>query len=241
MKNVPHPYPPPQKNSERGFPMTGLNKIIERILLDAKERARETLEAAQRDCRRAAEDYAARAEEIRDEYEEKLAREAEELVESAAQNAVAEREKILADAKKAILDEAFETAAKELKKDDFGKYRELLTALLTSALLNLVARQKQAGIALDEDTYYEVMLCKADRAAYGESVVNGARRAAYRHIGAARNEKVYLSDETPNITGGIHLRYGEELVDCSLETVLKELRDAAEPRIAAILFPENKT
>lgn len=221
--------------------MTGLNKIIERILLDAKERARETLESAQRDCRRAAEDFAARAEEIRDEYEARLESEAEALVEDAAKSTVAEREKMLADAREAVIDEAFAAAARELRRDDFGKYRELLTALLTSALLGLVAKQKQAGIELDEDTYYEVMLNKADRAAYGESVVNGARRAAYRHIGAARNEKVYLSDETPNITGGIHLRYGEELVDCSLETVLAELRAAAEPRIAAILFPESKT
>lgn len=220
--------------------MTGLNKIIERILLDAKERARETLESSQRDCRRAAEDYAARAEEIRDEYEAMLEDEAKALVEDAAQSVVAEREKMLADAKKALIDEAFDTAAKELRRDDFGKYRELLTALLTSALLGLVARQKQAGIEPDVDTYYEVMLNKADRAAYGESVVNGARRAAYRHIGSARNEKVYLSDETPNITGGIHLRYGEELIDCSLETVLAELRAVAEPRIAAILFPAEK-
>lgn len=221
--------------------MTGLNKIIERILLDAKERARETLESAQRDCRRAAEDYATRAEEIREEYEIKLEEEAKALVENAAQDAAAERKKMLADSKKALIDEAFASAAKELRQDDFGKYRELLTALLTSALLDLVARQKQAGIEPDEDTYYEVMLNKADRAAYGESVVNGARRAAYRHIGAARNEKVYLSDETPGITGGIHLRYGEELVDCSLETVLGELRAAAEPRIAALLFPADKS
>ena len=221
--------------------MTGLNKIIERILLDAKERARETLESAQRDCRRAAEDYAARAEEIREEYEEKLESDATALVEKAASDTTAEREKMLADTKKALLDEAFATAADELRHDDFGKYRELLTALLTSALLNLVAKQKQAGIEPDEDTYYEVMLNKADRAAYGESVVNGARRAAYRHIGSARNEKVYLSDETPSITGGIHLRYGEELIDCSLETVLAELRAVAEPRISAILFPADNT
>ena len=221
--------------------MTGLNKIIERILLDAKERARETLESAGRDCRRAAEEYAARAEDIRDEYDTKLQTEAEALVEGAAQSAAAEREKMISDAKTALIDEAFATAAAELKKDDFGKYRELLTALLTSSLINLVAKQKQAGIEPDVDTYYEVMMNKHDRAAYGESVINGARRAAYRHIGAARNEKVYLSDETPNITGGIHLRYGEELIDCSMETILRELRAVAEPRIAAILFPQTNT
>ena len=92
---------------------------------------------------------------------------------------------------------------------------------------------------LDQDTYYEVILNKSDRAAYGESVVNGARRAAYRHIGAARNEKVYLSDETANITGGVHLRYGEELVDFSLDALLAELRSVAESRVAAILFPKQ--
>ncbi|MBQ3064222.1 MAG: hypothetical protein IJC99_05420 [Clostridia bacterium] len=220
--------------------MTGLNKIIERILLDAKERARETLESAQRDCRRAAEDFAAHAEEIRDDYAARLETDAQELVESAARDTVANHEKTLADARKALIDQAFDAAVTELRRDDFGKYRELLTALLTSALIDLVAKQKQAGIEPDQDTYYEVMLSKSDRAAYGESVINGARRAAYRHIGAARNEKVYLSDETPNITGGVHLRYGDELIDCSLETILRELRAVAEPRIAAILFPESK-
>ena len=219
--------------------MTGLNKIIDRILQDAKETARKTLEDAQRDCRRAAEDFATRAEDIRDEYAERTTREAEALVETAAAEAVAEHEKSLAAARCALIDEAFAAAAEELRKNDFGKYRELLTALLTSALLDLVKRQQQAGIMPDEDTYYEVMLNKEDRAAFGESVVNGARRAAYRHIGAARNEKVYLSDETPAITGGVQLRYGEELVDCSIEALLAELRRAAEDRIAAILFAED--
>ena len=80
---------------------------------------------------------------------------------------------------------------------------------------------------------------ETDRAAYGESVVRAARCAAYRSIGAARVDRVHLGEETAPIDSGLHLYCDGELIDLSLDALLADLRRTMEPRIEAILFPEE--
>lgn len=221
--------------------MTGLDKIIDRILADAKEEARLTLEAAQADCKRMAEDFAAKAEDEAEAISLRASEAAEALVENARREADEIREKVLADTKKALLDEAFELAKKELRKTEFGKYRELLTALLTSSLLDVTAKHEQAmarGEVTAEIAEYRVVMNEADREAWGEGVVRAARCAAYRHMGAARVDRVRLAEETAPIDGGLHLYCDGVLHDLSLEALLQALRAEIEPRVSAMLFPQ---
>lgn len=222
--------------------MTGLDKILERIRLDAKEQAAKTLEEAQNDCKRAAEEYAARAEALAEEINTKAGNEAEEVVETAKKTAEETHERIIQNAKQAVIDEAFAKAKAELQKNDFAKYRELLTALLTSTLIEkTLQREKEiaAGEATEEIASYEVLMNKNDRATYGESVVRAARCAAYRRIGAARVDRVHLGEGAAPIDSGLHLYCDEELIDLSLDALLADLRKTIEPRIEAILFPEE--
>ncbi|MBE6580141.1 MAG: hypothetical protein E7650_00815 [Ruminococcaceae bacterium] len=221
--------------------MTGLDRIIDRILSDAKEEARLTLEAAQNDCKRMAEDYAAKAEDEAESIALRASEAAEELVENARLEIEQAREKMLSDTKKALVDEAFRLAKQELRKTEFGKYRELLTALLTSSLLDVTAKREEAiakGEATGEIGEYRVVMNEADRAAWGESVVRAARCAAYRHMGAARVDRVHLADETADIDGGLHLYCDDVCLDLSLEALLQSLRTEIEPRVLAMLFPE---
>ena len=222
--------------------MTGLNKIIDRILADAKEEARLTLEAAQNDCKRTAEDYAAKAEDEAENIALRAGEAAEALVENARREAEENREKMLADTKKALVDEAFELAKQELRKTEFGKYRELLTALLTSKLIEITDEQearRQQGEVPVEIAEYRVVMNTADREAWGEGVVRAARCAAYRKMGAARVDRVRLSEDTADIAGGLRLYCDEVLHDLSLEALLAALRTEIEPRVLAMLFPEK--
>ena len=219
--------------------MNGLEKITERILADAKERARAILEEAQSDCRTAAAEYAARADAIREEITERAMQEGEHLIARARSAAAMTRRNILLAAKAQMLDETFEAAAKEICDTDYGKYRELLVALLSCALLEQAKQEQQTQALGDEVTEFdsfEVLMNEADCARFGESVIEGARRVTERRIGAERAAKLRLSGECADIDGGLILRYGAVETNCSLSVLLREMRRELEDKISAILF-----
>lgn len=223
--------------------MTGLDKIIDRILGDAKARARVILETAGADCRTMAEEYATRAEWLRAEIESDAERRGEQIVSRAKSAAAMERRSLLAATKAALIDEAFEAARAEVLDTDFGKYRELLTALLTKALVEDAENTDRAiafGDEVAEFDRYEVLLNEADRAAYGTAVIEGAKRAARSLIGATRADKVQLSEELADIDGGLILRAGDIEINCSLSMLMSEMRRALESKISAILFAEKE-
>ncbi len=223
--------------------MTGLDKIIDRILSDAKDRAREILEAASLDCRAMAEEFAAKAEKMRSEIADAAESRGEAIVSRAKSAAAMERRSLLAKTKAALIDEAFEAARAEIRDTDFGKYRELLTALLAGALVEEAKSADQAiafGDEIEEFDTYEVLMNEADRAAYGTAVVEGAKRAVRALIGAERTEKVRLSDAVADIDGGLVLRYGSIEANCSLSMLMSEMRRALESKVSAILFADNE-
>lgn len=219
--------------------MTGLEAITQQILADAKERARTILETAQSDCRKMAEDYAARADAIRDEIEERAIAEGEDLIARAKSAAAMTRRNILLQARGELLNEAFEAAKKEICDTDYGKYRELLVALLSCALLEQ-AKSESESEALGDETLtpdaYEVLLSAADRERFGNAVVEGAKRVCSRRIGAERAAKLCLSDKTADIDGGLILRCGNIEANCSISVLLAEMRRRMEAKISAILF-----
>lgn len=219
--------------------MTGLEKIKERILADAKERARIILEEAQNDCRRAAEDYAERAEAIREGIAARAMREGEDLIARARSASAMTRRNILLAAKGRMLDEAFDAAKAQICDTDYGKYRELLVALLSCALLEQ-AKQEQENLQYGDEiaTFdsFEILLNQADRARFGESILEGARKVTERRIGAERTAKLRLSAECADIDGGLILRYGDVETNCSISVLLAEMRRELESRIATILF-----
>ncbi len=222
--------------------MTGLDKIIDRILADAKEEARMILETAQKDCRAAAEEHAARAEAIRTQIIEKAEAECEAIVAGAKSAAATTSRNIMLAKRQELIDRAFEEAKKEMRSTDFGKYPELLTALLTSALIEEARTADTTAAYGDEATEfdsYEVIFNTADREAYGEAVVENARRAALRHIGAERAAKLMLSKETADIEGGLILRYGSIEANCSLAMLMAQMRRSLEKQVASTLFPDT--
>lgn len=219
--------------------MTGLDKIIERILADAKERARVILEQAQSDCRRTAAEYAARADAICEEIAERAMREGEQLVVRARSAAAMTRRNILLAAKSEMLDEVFEAAREQICDTDYGKYRELLVALLSCALLEQSKGEQQAlanGDEVEAVDAFEVLLSENDRARFGDSVIEGARRVTERRIGAERVARLRLSQECADIDGGLILRCGDVEINCSITVLLRDMRRVLEERISSMLF-----
>lgn len=222
--------------------MTGLDKIIDRILTDAKEDARKILETAQNDCRLTAEKYAARAEEIRTEIEEQTEAEGAAIIAKAKSAAVMTRRNILLTARAELIDRTFEAAKADIRDTDYGKYRALLSALLTSALIE-EAKNTDASLSLGDEVTeferYEVLFNAEDREKYGEAVIEDARRAVTRHIGAARAARLTLSNEIADIDGGLLLRYGNITANCSLSMLMAQMRAEMEQKVVGILFIDN--
>lgn len=221
--------------------MTGLERITEKILADAKERARVILEAAQSDCRAAAEQYAATAAEKREEIAARAMAEGEAIAARARAAATMERRDILLAARAEVLDEVFLKAKKEITDTDFGKYRELLVALLSCALFDLSAAERtsrELGDEVEEITSLEVLMNEKDRARFGDAVLSGARRVTERRVGGELLSHLTLSNEIADIEGGLILRAGDVEINCSLTVLLAEVRREIEGKVSKILFPQ---
>ena len=219
--------------------MTGLEKITARIEAQARERAREMLQKAEEDCCRLAEEYAARAEQARERIANEAATAREVMISATRAGVEKEHRELIAATRTALLDEAFEEAKRALFSTDYGKYRELLVALLVNALLEQDRVTKQSiemGDEVEEVERFEVLLNAADRERFGAAVVDGARRVAERRIGAANAAKLCLAAQSADIDGGLVLRFGNVELNCSLSVVLADLRTEMEGRVAELLF-----
>lgn len=222
--------------------MTGLEKIIDRISADAAQDARRILTETEAECRKIAEEYAAKGIATRDRVIEKAEKEGENIIARARSTVEMNRRNLLLAARAEVLNRAFEKAKAEIRDTDFGKYRELLSALLVCALIDVTNAEKESlalGDEVEEYDVAEVLFNPADREAYGRAVVNEARRTLEKRVGAERAAKLCLSDETASIDGGLILRCGNIETNCSLSMLIEEMRREMEGKVAAILFPEE--
>ena len=223
--------------------MTGLEKITARIHAEGRERASAILQQAEQECAEIAKEYAARAEQARERIQKKALEQGEELIARSRANVARTEREILQAARTAALDCAFETAREQLCSSDFGKYRERLSALLVCALLEQDRTERESlalGDEIEEFECFEVLMNDMDRHRFGNEVVRNAQKVAERRIGAQKAAKLKLSEQCAGIDGGLILRFGRVELNCSLSTVLQDLRREMEGRIAAILFPQKE-
>ena len=222
--------------------MTGLEKIVERIQDEARERASLTLQNAEKEATALAKDYAARSEQARMRIEKEGLEAAQALLNAARAETEKTHTEILQSTRTALIDEAFARAQREICGTDYGKYRELLGALLTSALMEQ-HRTEQQSIAFGDEVEpferFEVLMNAADRERFGTQVISDVRRTVERRIGAQKASKIALGEESVNITGGLILRFGDVELNCTLDVLMADMRRKLTPRVTDILFGER--
>ncbi len=222
--------------------MTGLEKIIERIQTEARERAGKTLQTAEAEATALAQEYAARSEQARARIEKEGLEAAQAMLNAARAETEKTHTEILQNMRTRLIDEAFERAKKEICDTDYGKYRELLAALLTSALLEQ-HRAEQQSIAFGDEVEpferFEVLLNAADRERFGTQIITDVRRAVERRIGAQKAGLIALGEETADISGGLILRFGDVELNCTLDVLMADIRRELTPRVSEILFGER--
>lgn len=220
--------------------MNGLEKITNRILEDAKASADKIISDANE---KAAEIYAAaekKKQDITNEIFDSAMKESETIINTARSTLDRNSKAIVMSMKNAMVDRAFEEAKKEFLALDSEKYAQLMTQLLCRVLSARVDEEKESLRLYGEDISpdaYEVIMNKKDRDGQGVYIVAGVRRATVGKITGTVLDKVTLSQETANISGGFILRMGRVEINASLEAIIADLKEQMTPEIMQILFP----
>ncbi len=223
--------------------MKGVDKITAKIISDAENDARVKLEATAAECEKMRADYERRAKARREEMLADAEREAEEKVKRAKAAAAVEKRNAILTARCEAVDMAFDAALTEVRADA-GKYRDLLVKLTENAIENQInAEARELRDYGDEELVvydtFELILSKEDRAAHGQAVIDGVRRASIGRLDQSVTEKLKLSDKTANINGGVIIKYGEMEINCSLSMIFANLRSELESEVYELLFAEN--
>lgn len=196
--------------------MDGQQKIIDKILSDAKHDAGEMLSEA---LKKAEALVAAKQAEVDAEYDisvEEARKAGEEVVRRRLTVADLEVKKLLLSAKKQAVDEAFEESLKKLLALPKEEYAALVESMIASA-------------ADDGDV---VVISENDK--------NVLTKAFFDKISAKIGKKLTLSDTFGNFRGGVMLLGKGVDKNLTFESELALLRDEVEPEVAKIMFSNGK-
>ena len=220
--------------------MNGLEKITNRILEDAKASADKIISDANE---KAAEIYAAaekKKQDITNDIFDSAMREGETIINTAKSTLDRNCKAIVMSMKTSMVDKAFEEAKNEILALDSEKYAQLMTQLLCRVLSARIDEEKESMRLYGEDISpeaYEVIMNKKDRDGQGVYIVAGVRRATVGKITGTVLDKVTLSNEVANISGGFILRMGRMEINASLEAIIADLKEQLTPEIMELLFP----
>ena len=223
--------------------MTGLSKITDKILDEARRDAAQKLAEADAECKRISEEYAEKAKNITDSANAAAKSEATEIAlrTRAAEKTV--RKNIMLGLQAEMIDRAFEIAQKEISELEGEARLELLTGLLCAALWSEYEAGKQRAELYgeqdseDAEQVYEILLEKRDRDKLGDALIKNFKRKIVGKDMGDIPERVVLSSDVADIDGGLILRHGSVEINNSVETIFAYLRPKLEAEVAKILFP----
>ena len=219
--------------------MTGLEKVIGKIIADAEADARVILDKAQAECEALKERYAAETEAEIEKLTDECDRECQALIIRARSSAAMAKRNAILEARAKLIDEAYASAEKIIRNMNGEQYLELLHKMLRSAMKNQLEGEAESLRLYGEDispAAYEVVLNSRDRDTYGEKLLAAYRAGYGSRLAPAVLAKVRLASDIAPIDGGIILRCGPVETNCSLAMLMAENRRETEARVSRILF-----
>ncbi len=224
--------------------MTGLDKIIDRILQDAQNDAQATRAEAQSRCDAIAAEWSERAEACRCKLEQDAQTEAENIAARTKATLETERRNMVLGVRSRLLEQVWEDAMNEVKAFPPDRYARLLCHLLAEALREQHRVEEDSRTLYGEEgaaapEKYEVLLNEHDHAFCGETLMTLFRAAAGQDtLLGEMAKKVVLAEESAPIDGGLVLRAGDIESNCSLSAMFRTLREQNEQKVLKTLFPE---
>ena len=219
--------------------MTGLEKVIGKIIADAEADARVILDKAQAECEALKERYAAETEAEIEKLTDECDRECQALIIRARSSAAMAKRNAILEARAKLIDEAYASAEKIIRNMNGEQYLELLHKMLRSSMKKQLEGEAESLRLYGEDISpdaYEVVLNSRDRDTYGEKLLAASRAGYGSRLAPAVLAKVRLASDIAPIDGGIILRCGPVETNCSLAMLMAENRRETEARVSRILF-----
>ena len=219
--------------------MTGLEKVIGKIIADAEADARAILDKAQAECETIKAKYAAETEVEIEKLKDECDRECQALIIRARSSAAMAKRNAILEARAKLIDDAYASAEKIIRNMNGDQYLELLHKMLRSSMKNQLEGEAESLRLYGEDispAAYEVVLNSRDRDTYGEKLLATYRTGYGSRISPAVLAKLRLATDTAPIDGGIILRCGPVETNCSLAMLMAENRRDTEAKVSSILF-----
>ena len=223
--------------------MTGLEKITAKIISDAENDAKKTVDAAVSEGQRIEREFSERAARARDDMVSYAESEASNRIARIKSAMALEQRNVVLAAKSELIDEAFALAKKDISEMSGKKYIDFVSEILSSVMLGqgkaVEAELRDYGDAeLEAVDKYEVIFNESDREKYGAAIVDAAKINITGHNGKPYADKLVLSEKTSDIDGGFILSYGDVSVNCSVSMLLANLRSSCEGIVYKTLFKE---
>lgn len=219
--------------------MTGLEKVIGKIIADAEADARVILDKAQAECDAVRARYAAETEIEIEKLNDECDRECQALIIRARSSAAMAKRNAILEARAKIIDEAYASTEKIIRNMNGDQYLDLLHKMLRSAMKNQLDGEAESLRLYGEDISpdaYEVILNGRDRETYGEKLLALYRTGYGSRLAPEVLKKIRLATDIAPIDGGIILRCGPVETNCSLAMLMAENRRETEARVSRILF-----
>lgn len=195
--------------------MNGIERITQRIAVDAQEEINEILRKGREEASAITERYRSQAESERNalsERNEKAAAEREERLVSMAQM---EARKVTLAARQEMVEAAYQEALEKLC--------DMPDHLYIDALADLLVAASMGGKE-------EAVFSKKDRERVGQKAVDKAN---------AKGKTITLSAQTADIRGGFILKGRNVEVNCAFETLVRLQRAETAGAVVRTLFPEG--
>lgn len=221
--------------------VTGLEKITEKILAEARAEAERILAEAREESARIHADYAARADEIKGRISADASREGVDIVTRAKATSANRKRNRLLETQSELIDETFRHTHESLRAQDADAYAELLTGLLSAALsaqarAEVESRELYGTEDMPTVECYEVLLNARDRDRVGQKLIDRVKERVGNKLPADMLARLTLADETVSIDGGLILRCGSIETNCSLALLFAQLREELEAEVCRVLF-----
>ncbi|MDY6825899.1 MAG: V-type ATP synthase subunit E family protein [Bacillota bacterium] len=197
----------------------GADRIIERILGDAKARADEIMQGAEEEKEKILSEARQKAENQETHILEQARKDAEEQKRRIIGVAQLEARKEILSSKQELISEAFDQALNKLEDLDDETYLDVIG--------NMLLEQVETG---SEKVSCSARDMKRIPAAFWQEINDKLAQHG-------KQGRLTLSEETRDIRGGFILLSGGVELNCSFEALLEMQREDLEPEVAAILFP----
>ncbi len=224
--------------------MHNLDKILDKILSQARDEAERVLDTARRECDQIEKESVQRAGGVVEAAQARARREKDAAAGRAASTADMKKREILLAAKVGMLEKAFAQAEQylyDLSQEDYCVFLAHLLADAAAERLEAVQRlQELYGKEEAGCTDFELVLCQADQE-LGPLVIQAAKTFLKRISPAYGKIDITLAKDAAPIRGGLILRYGDIESNCSVEAVIGGIRGQMESAVADILFPSRET